>query len=93
MRKVFTKLQICYNRGVKLFSVAGQICCSKSFAGQNLVLVNLLSNVKFSDAFRGVLQKKKKKEGLHSALISFFCQKVGDDQKKKVIPIDFVVIS
>ena len=34
-----------YSSSIQLFSVTGQICCSKSFAGQNFVLGNLLPKV------------------------------------------------
>ena len=50
--------------------------------GQNLVLLYLLlRRLKSSDGFRGDLRKKK---GLHSDLIVFFCQKLGEDKKKSV---------
>ena len=50
-----------YSRGVQLFSVAGQICCSKSFVGQNLVLLYLLlRKLKSFDRFRGDFRKKKR---------------------------------
>ena len=56
-------VQKVYFRDVQLFSVTGQIYCSKIFAGQNLVLGDLLlPKLRSFDGFCGVLQKK----GLHS---------------------------
>ena len=64
-------LRITYIRGIQLFSVTGQICSSKIFAGQNLVLGKLrLPKLRSSVGFRGVL-KKKEKVSTQIGLISF----------------------